>query len=164
MILDKLIMLIGRSLPEAILLLIFIQLLSKVKVKVKETFVLALISSSLSLILPLLVPAIDTSIIMATVMIVYFLFLIKVKNASISKSVLASVLGMCLLLASDAVSAAVLMGMLKIPQQLIVDKNPYVMALSTIGLVIVFIPSILILKKKGKASSEVEESKATSIE
>ena len=164
MILDKLIMLIGRSLPEAILLLIFIQLLSKVKVKAKETFVLALISSSLSLILPLLVPAIDTSIIMATVMIVYFLFLIKVKNASISKSVLASVLGMCLLLASDAVSAAVLMGMLKIPQQLIVDKNPYVMALSTIGLVIVFIPSILILKKKGKASSEVEESKATSIE
>ena len=164
MILDKLIMLIGRSLPEAILLLIFIQLLSKVKVKVKETFVLALISSSLSLILPLLVPAIDTSIIMATVMIVYFLFLIKVKNASISKSVLASVLGMCLLLASDAVSAAVLMGMLKIPQQLIVDKNPYVMVLSTIGLVIVFIPSILVLKKKGKASSEVEESKATSIE
>lgn len=164
MILDKLIMLIGRSLPEAILLLIFIQLLSKVKVKAKETFVLALISSSLSLILPLLVPAIDTSIIMATVMIVYFLFLMKVKNASISKSVIASVLGMCLLLASDAVSAAVLMGMLKIPQQLIVDKNPYVMALSTIGLVIVFIPSILILKKKGKASSEVEESKATSIE
>lgn len=142
---------IGRSVPEAICFLLFTQAFLNIAINKKELLLHSLILGAITLFAPSIFPTQQGPVLIVSVAVYLYVFLVKKKLASTGKTIKPIIYCVALLFASDIVSCGILLYILGISQELITNGDAMTRVLSTIGLLIVYLPityMVYINKKK----------------
>lgn len=153
---------IGRSVPEAACFLLFVQVFLNIPISKKEVLIHSLIIGAITLFTPSIFPTQQGPVIVVSTAVYLNVFLVKKKSTLTVETVLPIIYCLALLILSDMVSFAILLNVLGISQELIMSGDAITRVLSTVGLILVYLPVTYITYNYNKRKSKnLNESKKT---